>query len=63
VLTIVLKRFIQKSNGRFEKISEHVDIPQYLDLSDYMLLRGSDLEGEVRSKYKLYAVVVHQGNM
>lgn len=40
VVTIVLKRFAQKSSGRFEKIAEHVEIPEFLDLSSYVLLKG-----------------------
>lgn len=67
IVTVVLKRFQQKSAGRFEKVCDHVAFTETIDLSDYTLLRGegrfnADEIGEMnsdKSKYSLFGVVVH----
>ncbi|CAD8082977.1 unnamed protein product [Paramecium primaurelia] len=68
VATIILKRFQQKSAGRFEKVTEQVEIPETIYLEDYTILKGepSQTIEEIQAqkfKYQLYGVVVHQGTM
>ncbi|KZS97203.1 cysteine proteinase [Sistotremastrum niveocremeum HHB9708] len=77
VLIIHLKRFQQVSRtpvalfGSFKKLDDYVPFPEKLDLAPYMAPRREDFVGRRapgKDKneavlYRLYAVVVHIGNM
>lgn len=79
ILVIHLKRFQQMSkvpiisfSSSFKKLEDYVSFPEYLDLAPYLApkreqygdakLRGRAKRPE-RCMYRLYAVVVHIGNM
>ncbi len=75
ILVIHLKRFQQtnKLYGGFKKLDEFVAFPEYLDLAPFLAPRREDFAAERADKgkhkpqekctYRLYAVVVHIGNM
>ncbi|KAM5541746.1 hypothetical protein V8D89_004475 [Ganoderma adspersum] len=79
ILVIHLKRFQQTSKnsvslyGGFKKLDEFVAFPEYLDLAPFLAPRREDFAAEKTEKgkhkthekcmYRLYAVVVHIGNM
>jgi len=69
ILTIVLKRFLQKSVGRFEKNGASIRIPLKLNLDKFTLLKAKKTveEEEIHSSqmhiYELYAIVVHSGSI
>lgn len=76
VLVVHLKRFQQLSktpmlsfsNG-FKKLDDYVTFPEILDLTPFLAPRKEDFVkgkwhgGEEKCRYRLYAVVVHIGNM
>jgi len=69
ILTIVLKRFLQRSVGRFEKNCTSIRIPQKLNLDKFTLLKAKKTvdETEIHSNqmhsYELYGLVVHSGTI
>ncbi|KAI8986639.1 hypothetical protein BD414DRAFT_536564 [Trametes punicea] len=79
ILVIHLKRFQQTSkvhtislSGGFKKLDDFVAFPEYLDLAPFLAPKREDFardkHGKRRQKrercmYRLYAVVVHIGNM
>lgn len=79
ILVIHLKRFQQTNKhavslyGGFKKLDEFVAFPEYLDLAPFLAPRREDFVAERTEKakhkshekcmYRLYAVVVHIGNM
>ncbi|KAI0707530.1 hypothetical protein C8T65DRAFT_650817 [Cerioporus squamosus] len=79
ILVIHLKRFQQTGkhhtvsfSGGFKKLDEFVAFPEYLDLAPFLAPKREDFTHEKekgkhrqreRCMYRLYAVVVHIGNM
>ena len=79
ILVIHLKRFQQTNKnsvslyGGFKKLDEFVAFPEYLDVAPFLAPRREDFAAEKAEKgkhkahekcmYRLYAVVVHIGNM
>ncbi|KAH8824727.1 hypothetical protein DL96DRAFT_1614852 [Flagelloscypha sp. PMI_526] len=72
VLVIHLKRFQQVpgASARSKKIDDYVAFPECLDLKPFLAPRKEEFGGMVQRKswdgdcmYRLYAVVVHLGNM
>ncbi|KAL4463166.1 hypothetical protein ABPG74_007167 [Tetrahymena malaccensis] len=72
VLTLVLKRFVQTGNNRFEKINYHVEIPEIINVDPYTLIKNSSnqqINEEYTQKfrkninYELYGTVCHQGSL
>ncbi|KAI0674599.1 hypothetical protein C8Q78DRAFT_605655 [Trametes maxima] len=79
ILVIHLKRFQQMAkvhtislSGGFKKLDDFVAFPEYLDLAPFLAPKRADFASEKQDKgkqkqeqctYRLYAVVVHIGNM
>ena len=69
ILTIVLKRFLQRSVGRYEKNCSSIKIPLRLNLDKFTLLKAKKTvdESEIHSNqmynYELYGLVVHSGTI
>ncbi|TBU29366.1 cysteine proteinase [Dichomitus squalens] len=79
ILVIHLKRFQQTNkshamsfSGGFKKLDEFVSFPEYLDLAPFLVPKREDFVGKAgkgkikqqeKCMYRLYAVVVHIGNM
>jgi len=71
ILTVVLKRFRQLGPNRFEKVNTHIKFEENLILDPFVLrkVKKSDVAEldktfeQVTYNYRLYAVVVHSGNL
>jgi hypothetical protein len=72
VLVIQLKRFRQTARGFLQKVSQHVQIPETLDMKPFVVPEGVRNSEEnaapaepipVSTKYRLYAIVEHSGSL
>jgi ubiquitin carboxyl-terminal hydrolase 16/45 len=56
-------------NGRVEKISDHVQFEEEIDIRDYLLRKSSKEDTNIHElikepcRYSLYAISVHSGTM